>query len=61
MIWRYMGTPCSANSCPGWQLLDNNPKSVAIAADGGSLYQVHNDGMIWKSTCPEEVLLTVLR
>ena len=23
-IWRYTGTPCSGNNCPGWQLLDNN-------------------------------------
>jgi hypothetical protein len=26
------GTPCSGNSCPGWQRLDNNPKTKAIAA-----------------------------
>ena len=48
-IWRYTGTPCSGNSCPGWQMLDNNNKTVKIAAFGG-LYQLHNDGMIWKST-----------
>ncbi len=30
-IWRYTGTPCSGNSCPGWQRLDNNPKTKAIA------------------------------
>jgi peptidyl-Asp metalloendopeptidase len=31
MIWRYTGTPCRDGSCPGWQLLDNNPKTIAIA------------------------------
>ena len=48
-IWRYTGTPCSGASCPGWQMLDNNTKTVAIVQDG-TLYQLHNDGMIWKST-----------
>ncbi len=53
-IWRYTGTPCSGDSCPGWQRLDNNPKTVAIAATGThhsqSLYQLHNDGWIWRYT-----------
>jgi hypothetical protein len=49
-IWRYTGTPCSGNSCPGWQRLDNNPKTVAIVAGGNSLYQLHNDGWIWRFT-----------
>jgi hypothetical protein len=22
-IWRFTGTPCSGNSCPGWQMLDD--------------------------------------
>jgi hypothetical protein len=30
-IWRFTGTPYSGNSCPGWQRLDNNPKTEAIA------------------------------
>lgn len=30
-IWRYTGTPCSGNSCPGWQLLDNNSLTKSIA------------------------------
>ena len=51
-IWRYTGPPCSGESCPGWQRLDNNPKTVAIAAAGThhhqSLYQLHNDGWIWR-------------
>ena len=31
-IWKYTGTPCSGNSCPGWQKLDNNAATVRIAA-----------------------------
>jgi hypothetical protein len=49
-IWRYTGTPCSGNSCPGWQLLDNNPKTTAIVAAGTQLYQLHEDGAIWRYT-----------
>ena len=49
-IWRYTGTPCSGDSCPGWQRWDNNSRSVAIASDGGELYQLHNNGAIWQST-----------
>ena len=49
-IWRYTGIPCSGNSCPGWQRFDNNPRTVAIVADAGELYQLHNNGGIWQST-----------
>ncbi|HET8549657.1 MAG TPA: hypothetical protein VFL57_16725 [Bryobacteraceae bacterium] len=49
-IWRYTGIPCAGNSCPGWQRLDNNPKTVAIASAGTQLYQLHNDGWIWRYT-----------
>lgn len=38
------------NPFPNWQLLDNNPASVDIVADGNDLYQLHNDGRIWKFT-----------
>jgi hypothetical protein len=55
-IWRYTGTPCSGENCPGWQRLDNNPKTVALAAAGThheqALYQLHNDGWIWQFTSP---------
>lgn len=34
----------------GWQLLDTNPATVAIAADGADLYKMHQDGRIWKYT-----------
>jgi len=49
-IWRYTGTPCSGDSCPGWQQLDNNPKTISIVSSGNKLYQLHNDGMIWVYT-----------
>ena len=49
-IWSYTGVPCSGSSCPGWQQLDNNPATVAIAGGGGKLYQLHNSGKIWVST-----------
>jgi hypothetical protein len=32
------------------QRLDNNNKTVAIAAAGDALYQLHNDGWIWRYT-----------
>jgi hypothetical protein len=50
LIWKYTGTPCAGDSCPGWQLLDNNSATVAIAADGNNLYQLHRSGLIWKYT-----------
>jgi hypothetical protein len=52
LIWKYTGTPCSGNSCPGWQLYDNNPATIQIAASFSSpgLYQLHRDGKIWQST-----------
>ncbi|TPG59658.1 hypothetical protein EAH89_05315 [Roseomonas nepalensis] len=49
-VWRYTGTACSGNSCPGWQLLDNNAATVRLAASAGNLYQLHNSGRIWRHT-----------
>ena len=49
-IWKYTGTACNGDSCPGWQMLDNNGATLAIAAGGNDLYQLHNTGKIWKST-----------
>jgi hypothetical protein len=49
-IWKSTGAACSGNSCPGWQMLDNNPATIAIYAEGSHLYQLHNTGKIWKST-----------
>lgn len=45
-IWIYTGPPIS-----GWQMLDNNPKERAIAANT-HLYQLHGDGTIWNYTGP---------
>jgi hypothetical protein len=49
-IWRYTGPPCTGESCPGWQRLDNNSKTVALAATDTGLYQIHVDGRIWRYT-----------
>jgi hypothetical protein len=48
-IWSYTGTPCSGTSCPGWEQLDDNPTTVALAGGGTKLYQFHYDGSIWLS------------
>ena len=49
-LWKHTGPPCSGSSCPGWQRLDTNSATVAIAAAGDFLYQLHRDGSIWKYT-----------
>jgi subtilisin family serine protease len=49
-IWQSTGRACSGDSCPGWQMLDNNPHSKSIVASGGRLFQLHDDGKIWRST-----------
>jgi pimeloyl-ACP methyl ester carboxylesterase len=49
-IWRHTGTPCSGESCPGWQMFDNNSATVAIVAGGSNLYQLHRNGRIWRHT-----------
>jgi hypothetical protein len=49
-IWRATGSACSGESCPGWQRLDNNIRTVGIVAGGSQLYQLHYDGTIWRST-----------
>ena len=41
LIWKYTGTPLT-----GWQMLDNNPDTTAIAASGNHLYQRHKNGRI---------------
>ncbi|GLS19614.1 hypothetical protein GCM10007874_26310 [Labrys miyagiensis] len=48
-IWRYTNVPCTGESCPGWQRLDNNPRTVSIVA-GDALYQMHSNGWIWQHT-----------
>src|SRR5215813_2084590 len=55
-IFRFISPDCNDASCPGWQMLDNNPASVRIAAvgDGSNtesrVYQLHNDGRIFRFT-----------
>src|ERR1051325_1208729 len=49
-IWRFTGTPCAGSNCPGWQMIDNNPATISIVADGSLLYQLHNTGMIFRFT-----------
>jgi hypothetical protein len=39
-ILRYLGKPCSGESCPSWERLDNNPASRDIAVGGNHLYHV---------------------
>ena len=34
----------------GWQMLDNNPRTISIVAAGVTLYQLHDDGTIWLYT-----------
>jgi hypothetical protein len=51
-IWQYTGTPCSGGSCPGWQMLDNNPAAFNIAADSGNLYELHKTGDLFRYTGP---------
>jgi hypothetical protein len=48
LIWRYMGTECDGESCPGWQRLDNHSSTADVAAGEGQLFQRHNDGGIWR-------------
>ena len=48
-IWRSTGETCTGDSCPGWTRLDNNPRTVKVAA-GDDLYQLHGDGSVWRST-----------
>jgi len=44
---REPGTPMT-----GWELFDNNPATKKIVAGGGNLYQMHQNGLIWKLTGP---------
>ena len=43
-IYYSTGTPCNATGCPGWTLIDRNPRTAAISGD----YQLHVDGKIWR-------------
>lgn len=61
-IWKWQGRRCDGASCPYWDLLDNNPRTRMIGAGAqpyvsdfsaeepgpAPLYQVHNDGAVWR-------------
>ena len=51
-LWRLVGYTYDFElpAFPDWELLDNNPAMVAIAAGGTQLYQRHNSGFIWRYT-----------
>jgi peptidyl-Asp metalloendopeptidase len=49
-IWKFTGVVCNGNSCPGWQMLDNNPATIQIVATGDTLFQRHKSGQIWRYT-----------
>ena len=52
-IWGFNGLgggTCNGSSCPHWSILDNNSKTVKIAASGSKLFQLHNTGPIWEFT-----------
>jgi hypothetical protein len=40
------------SACTGWERLDNNPGTVAIAPAGTHIDQRHNDGSIWRYKGP---------
>jgi hypothetical protein len=50
-ILRYAGThtsPCPISGCEMWETIDNNPRTIKIITDNGQLFQLHNNGMIWR-------------
>jgi hypothetical protein len=48
-IWKYTGTPCSASSCPGWQLVDfDNASTKQVVAGSSNLYRLYHNGEIWR-------------
>ena len=55
-IWRYKQVPCDCvgvfcpPSCPGWELLDNNPATKRIVATAGALYQLRQYGALFRYT-----------
>ena len=49
IIWKYTGVPCGTY-CTGWQPLDYNLTTTAIATADGQLYQLHSNGSIWRYT-----------
>jgi hypothetical protein len=50
-IFEYVGPPCGAADCKGWLKVDTDPQTWGIAAGGGFLYKLRNDGSIWGTAC----------
>ncbi len=55
-ILRYKTVACDCSgwtcpeSCPGWELLDNNPATKRIVATADKLYQLHQQGALFRYT-----------
>ena len=47
-VWGYTGTPCNGQVCSGWEMLNDDPKAVQIAAGAGTLYQMDSDSTVWQ-------------
>jgi hypothetical protein len=51
-IWRYTGTPCNGNACPGWQPIDSNSagtvKAIVAAEVSGQVFKLLNNGQVWQ-------------
>jgi len=46
-IWRYTGRPCNDESCPGWELIDNDGRIKTITASESRLFGRERTGQIW--------------
>jgi hypothetical protein len=47
-IVTYTGVPCSGNACNGWRQLDRASRTAGLAASHGVLFQLRDDGSIWR-------------
>lgn len=46
-IWRFTGRRCNDQACPGWQLIDNDPRIKNIAASDTRVFARQGTGQIW--------------
>src|SRR5439155_14266573 len=47
----FTSTPCSGNSCPGWQKIADDPRTTQLViGNRTSLYMFQKLGAIWKYT-----------
>jgi hypothetical protein len=47
--WEWTGGGCQA-ACRNWLELDENSATTSISAGDGTVFQLHKDGSIWRST-----------